>query len=228
MSSLLYRTRDGDGKDIVKEIELKEFPVVEKDFVCPICHRHQTRGSEMKKIVSSNFTDWEYFDGDTVCADCSKLFSLYFYSYSVENGNIKVFNVREIRENILRTHETPFKFIITKSKKKHLFYRAYENLSDETFAIQLENETIFTNRERMIMLFDFVECLITLGQSKTQMAEGNLNYDILSQEWGFKAFDFLQSELAKSREIQIPIFCGQKREISEEDALCTITSILTT
>ena len=228
MSSLLYRTRDGDGKDIVKEIELKEFPVVEKDFVCPICHKHQTRGSEMKKIVSSNFTDWEYFDGDTVCADCSKLFSLYFYSYSVENGNIKVFNVRGIRENLLRAHEAPFKFIITKSKKKHLFYRAYENLSDETFAIQLENETIFTSRERMIMLFDFVECLMTLGQSKTQMAEGNLCYDILSHEWGFKAFDFLQNELVKSREIQIPLFCGQKREISEEDALCTITSILTT
>lgn len=226
MSSLLYRTRDGNGNDIVKEIKIKEFPIIKKEFKCPICHKDHIQGNEMKKIVSSNFTDWGYIDGDMICTECSRLFSLYFYSYSVENGEIHIFNVREIKENLLRAHKTPFKFIITKSCKKHLFYRAFENLSDDAFAIQLETESIFTDRERMIMLFDFVECLMTLGQSKMQMSEGNLNYDILSQKWGFKAFDFLQSELSKSREIQIPLFCGQKRDISEEDATCTITSIL--
>ena len=226
MDNLLYRTRDGNGKDIVKEIKIKEFPIVKKDFICPICHKKQTQGNEMKKIVSANFTDWGYVDGDTICTDCSRLFSLYFYSYSVENGKIHIFNVREVKENILRAHETPFKFIITQSCKKHLFYRASENLSDDTFVIQLETESIFTDRERMLTLFDFVECLMTLGQSKTQMVEGDLNYNILSQTWGFKAFDFLQSELSRSREIQIPLFCGQKRDITEEDAICTITSIL--
>ena len=81
MSSLLYRTRDGNGNDIVKEIKIKEFPIVKKDFKCPICHKEQNQGNEMKKIVSSNFTDWGYIDGDMICTECSRLFSLYFYSY---------------------------------------------------------------------------------------------------------------------------------------------------
>lgn len=72
MDKLLYRTRDGKGNDIVKEIKIKEFPIIKKDFECPICHKSQSQGSEIKKIVSSNFTDWGYFEGgDMICSECS-------------------------------------------------------------------------------------------------------------------------------------------------------------
>ncbi len=193
--------------------------------MCPICHRHVFEGVEFKKAVSANFTDWGYVD-DYVCKPCSELLSLFFYSYSVENGKIRLYNVREIYSNIMRKHELPFKFIITKSQKKHLFYLATENLSDEEFAIQLETETIFTNRNRMKTLFDFVECMITLGAGKRLMLEGKLPRDILLKPFGTKAISFLQEELRKSREIQIPLHCGQKREITEEEAICCIISTL--
>lgn len=32
---LRYETRDGKGNDIIKEIPIKEFPVIEKEFICP-------------------------------------------------------------------------------------------------------------------------------------------------------------------------------------------------
>lgn len=225
--NLEYRTRDGKGNDIVKDVKIKEFPIEQVEFECKVCHRKCTRGSRVKKCVSANFTDWAYF-GEYICSDCSKLLSLYFYNYSVEAGKINLFNVREIYDNIMRPHDVPFKFIITKSQKKHLFYRAAENLQDTTFAIQLETETIFTNRERMKMLFDFVECLQTLGVSKGMMLDGKLPYSIMLEPFGIGAYSFLNKELAKSMEIQIPLYCGQKREIKEEDAKCCITSILTT
>lgn len=220
-----YNTRDAKGNDFVKEVEIKQFAVNQVEFVCPICHRHVFEGVELKKAVSANFTDWAYVD-DYVCKPCSELLSLFFYSYSVENGKIRLYNVREIYSNIMRKHELPFKFIITKSQKKHLFYLATENLSDKEFAIQLETETIFTNRERMKTLFDFIECMITLGAGKRLMLEGKLPRDILLKPFGTKAISFLQEELRKSREIQIPLHCGQKREITEEEAICCIISTL--
>lgn len=154
------------------------------------------------------------------------MFSLYFYSYIVEDGNIQLFNVREARDVILRPHIVPFKLIITKSGKKHLFYRCTENLSDSYFAVQLENETVFTTRGRQHELFDFVECLLTVGAGKMMMQDGDLPYDIMRKEWGPDALSYLKHEIKTSREIQLPLFLGQKREITEEEAICCITSIL--
>lgn len=222
---LKYNTRDGKGNDILKIIQIKEFPVRANDFTCKICGKSQKSGCKTNDVVSGNFTDYAMV-GDWICEECSHLFSLYFYSYIVENGEIQVFNVREASGVILRKHKPPFKLIVTKSGKKHLFYRCPENLSDETFAVQLENETIFTTHERQTELFDFVECMMTIGASKMALAEGSIPYNILRLKFGSLASEYLRREIRTSREIQIPLFLGQKREISEEEAICCITSIL--
>lgn len=195
------------------------------DFVCRICGKSQKSGCRTKDVVSGNFTDYVMV-GDWVCEECSRLFSLYFYSYIVEDGEIQVFNVREARDVILRKHKPPFKLIVTKTGKKHLFYRCPENLSDEMFAVQLENETIFTTHARQSELFDFVEYMMTIGASKMALADGCIPYNILRLKFGSYASEYLRREIRTSREIQIPLFLGQKREISEEEAICCITSIL--
>lgn len=221
-----YRTRDGDGNDYIKEIEVKEFPTVRLDFTCQTCGHPATEGVEVKRAVSSDFTDWAW-TGEYICPSCARLLSLYFYNYTVEDDEISVFNVREIYANLMRPHKTPFKFIITTSRKKHLFYRAKENWSDERFGVQLETEAIWTERSRMKQLFDFVEGLQTLGVSKGMMLDGELPLDIMMSEYGIKAYELLRRELRESREIQIPLYCGQRREITEEEAICCITSALT-
>lgn len=222
---LNYNTRDGKGNDILKIVKIKEFPTQKIDCECSICGKHCESAIRKKDVVSGNFTDHMYV-GDWICEECSILFSLYFYSYIVEDGNVQLFNVREARDVILRPHIVPFKLIITKSGKKHLFYRCTENLNDSYFAVQLENETIFTTHERQTELFDFVECLMTIGASKTALAEGSVPYHILRLDFGPHAAEYLRREIQKSREIQFPLFLGQKREITEEEAICCITSIL--
>lgn len=221
-----YLTRDGKGNDFVKKVEIKQFPVESVEFECPICHKQVAEGVRTKKAVSANFTDWQRV-GEHICVPCSRLLSLYFYNYSVEDGKIRLFNVREIYKNIMREHKPPFKFIITKSQKKHLFYLAAENLSDDMFAIQLETETIFTGRNRMKQLFDFVECLQTLGVTKTMMADEKLPMNVMLEPFGIQAYQFLKRELTNSREIQISLYCGQKRNITEEEARCCLTLTLT-
>ena len=221
-----YNTRDGKGKDIIKDVEIKEFPVDDVNFTCPICRTQVKHGIAIKRIVSSNFTDWAYV-GDYVCPECAKLFSLYFYSYEVSPKGIELFNARETSAKILGAHTTPFRLIITKSRKKHLFYKSELNYDTDTFAINLEDETIHTTRERMRELFDFVECLMTLGQSKVQMANGEMAMKTI-EKVGFGALRKLTHELEVSREIQIPLFCGQAREISEEEAITCITILTRT
>lgn len=220
-----YRTRDGNGNDIIKDVKIKQFDVHEHEFICPICKRYSTAGVKTKDIVSSNFTDWAYV-GDYVCSDCSELFSLYFYNYISDPNGIRLLNVRELREQLTKPQNPPFLFVITTSQKKHLFYRSTWNYHSGRFAVNLETETIYTTPERMKKLFDFVECLQTLGCSKEAMKNGEIAYKV-AEKFGFKIIFMLKSELQKSREIQIPLYCGQKREITEEEAICCINSILT-
>lgn len=223
-STLLYYTRDAKGNDLVKEVALKKFKLYSVQFVCPCCHKPQTEGNKLKDIVSSNFTDWA-FVGEYVCENCANLFSLYFYNYIVDPNGIHLYNVRELREQLITPQKPPFLFVITTSRKKHLFYRSKWNHSNVRFAVNLEMETIYTNRERMNTLFNFVESLQTIGCSKERLSRGEIPFTTLKKT-GYKALSRLRHELETSREIQIPLYCGQAREITEEEALCCINSIL--
>ena len=219
-----YSTRDGTGKDIIQDVKIKQYMVHDVTFDCPICHKASTSGIRIKDIVSANFTDWAYV-GDHVCPDCADLFSLYFYSYVVDPDGIHLYNVRDLPGALTTAQKTPFMFCVTTSRKKHLFYDAVWNQSNEHYAVNLERETIYTTLERQKELFSFVQCLQTLGATKTAMSEGSIPLAVL-QKTGMAALDYLHRELM-GREIQIPLYCGQKLDISEQEAICTITSILT-
>ena len=223
---LQYETRDGSGNDIVKNVELKEFDEVSGIFECSVCGKQCERAVPMKKIASGNYTDWSFI-GEYVCHDCSRLFSLYKYSYIIDESGIRLLNVRQVRDELLKSQATPFKFVITKSQKKHLFYDAPLNYNAKRFSVKLERETISTTLERQRTLFAFVENLMALGASKTAMASVEIPFEIVKKV-GTRAITFLQEELAKSREIQIPLFCGKKQEINEEEALCNLDLILKT
>ena len=225
MKTLRYETRDANGNDIVKDVVVKEFASVAAEFKCPVCGKDCHEGTRTADIISGSFTDYAFI-GDYVCSDCADLFSLYFYNYVKDADGIRLLNIRSIRDEITREQKPPFMFVITTSQKKHLFYRAKMNDTATPFAVQLETETIYTTTERMRLLFDFVESLLTLGQSKKMLASGQIQYDIM-QKVGVNALRFLKREIETSREIQIPIYCGQKREITNEEAICCINSILT-
>lgn len=219
-----YRTRDASGNDIIKEVRVKSYPVHEASFVCPCCHKPYNAGVKVKDIVSANFTDWAYL-GELVCERCAGLFSLYFYSYIVDASGIRLYNVRELRDQLTTAQNPPFLFVITTSQKKHLFYRAKWNYGGEKFAVNLEAETIYTTKERMAHLFGFVEALQTLGCGKEKLKKGEIPFEVL-RKTGWEVLFRLRRELEASREIQIPLYCGQKLEITEEEAICCINSTL--
>lgn len=225
---LKYETRDGKGNEIVKMVKIKEYPVETVEFVCPICKKNETNGVKAKKIISSNFTDYAFI-GEYICPECTKLFSLYFYNYIVDPCGIRLVNVRQLKDELCKRQNPPFRFIITTSQKKHLFYRSEVNYNPDRFAVNLETEVIYTTPDRMKQLFGFVESLITLGASKTALSNGEIPFAVM-QKLGFslgeKVLSILNSELQKSREIQIPLYCGQKLEKTEEECLCSLDLLL--
>lgn len=221
---LIYNTRDGKGNDIIKKVELKKYKKHTVDFTCPICGRDFSEGVKTGDVVSAKFTDWVYLD-DYICADCANLFSLYFYSYIINDTGIHLYNIRELKEQLCTKQTIPFLFAISTSGKKHLFYKSRWNYADGAFFVNLEEEPILTNNARMIELFDFVECLQTLGASKEMLKEGSIPFNVL-QKLDKSVLSKLQAELKHSREIQIPLYCGQKRAITEEECICCINSIL--
>lgn len=123
-----YRTRDASGNDIVKEVKIKKYPIIrhEADFVCPCCHKPNNAGVKVKDIVSANFTDWAFL-GELVCERCAGLFSLYFYNYIADDYGMRMYNVRELRDQLTADQKPPFLLVITTLQKKHLFYRAKWN-----------------------------------------------------------------------------------------------------
>lgn len=220
-----YYTRDGKGNDIIKDVKIKKFKLMDVEFDCPICKKHVSQGIKTKDIVSSNFTDWAYV-GEYVCQECADLFSLYFYNYIVDPEGIHLLNVRQLRDELAKPQNPPFLFVISTSQKKHLFYRSNWNYDSDRFAVNLETETIYTTPQRMRDLFDFVECLQTLGCSKEAMKRGEISFHA-AQILGFDIVRRLKRELERSREIQIPLYCGQKRDITQEECVCCINSTQT-
>lgn len=228
MKTLHYITRDGKGNDIEKEIPIKEFKISECSCICDICDAKITSGIKIKDAVSGHFTDWEFFSNGYICPKCSELFSVYPYSYIYTPSGIELMNVRQIRNRLLSLDniQTPFMICISTSQKKHLFYRAKLNNSVKNFAVNLETETILTSCERQKTLFDFVENLQALDCTKDMLKAGKISPKIPIKHAPI-ILNFLWRELNTSREIQIPLFCGQKRDVSKEEALCNLDLILT-
>lgn len=218
---LLYNTRDGKGNDIVKPVELKEAALEPYDGTCGLCGKAITQGARIKNLVSANFTDWPYVSGDYVCESCIKLLSLYFYSYIVSGEDILLFNVREMAEEIQKPQKPPFKIIISKSQKKHLFYKAAWNDNPEKFTVNLEEEQISTSLDEQRTLFAFVSALITLGESKQNLSSGSISLGLYAKtgyNLGRKIYEYLTSKLCR-RDIQIPLFIAQKMERTDEECI---------
>ncbi|MCD7726053.1 MAG: hypothetical protein LUI12_11000 [Clostridiales bacterium] len=229
MEILVYETRDGKGNDITQEVAIKEFTQTEGCFDCPICGGHFDAGVAVKDAVSDNFTDWGYLNGH-ICGQCSRLFSLIRYSYIVEDGDISLCNVRQIRDTLTRTHKPPFMICITTSQKKHLFYKSKYNYSSDKFWVNLETESIYTSCDRQKQLFSLVETLYSLGCSKKALSCGEITAELAAEIGMGKAWRIIEKlryELGHSREIQIPLFCGQKNDKEREDLLCDLDLILT-
>lgn len=223
MKTLLYNTRDAKGSDFTKEVKIKEYSIEKISFRCEICGKQQETGIPIKKIVSTNFTDWQYV-GDYVCEECAGMFSLYPYSHIVDPDGIRLLNIREMAEEIQIPQKPPSKIVIAVSQKKHLFYKAALNYESDNFVVNLEEEQIICNLDELRELFLFVGSFQVLGESKKDLKIGKIKLSTY-EKIGYKVYSYLQNRLIQ-RQIQIPLHLSQKLDISEDEAIRNIKRII--
>lgn len=217
---LLYNTRDGSGNDIVKEVELNDYddaPEYDPPVECGLCGASTSRAIKAKDVVSGHFTDWNYVTGDYICPRCARNLGLYKYSFIETPTDIKLYNIREMADAVINPPEPPFKIVISKSQKKHLFYKARWGWSRNNYPINLEEETIIVNRATLSKQFAFISALLALGEIKAGLAEGHIRLETL-QQVGKDALKLLWLWLARDRMIQIPLFLAQPaaKEVAAE------------
>jgi|GEM_PF-3100333 len=226
--TLYYNTRDANGNDITKEVQISEPETMALDEQqCCFCGLPITQGVDIKKLVSGSFTDWRDLYSGYSCRFCAVQTKLFKYSFIINGEKIRLFNIREMAKEILEPQEPPFKIVVSTSQKKHLFYKALTNHNPEIFTVNLEEEQIKTSLYELRELFAMVSALQALGNTKSNIKESELNTETHMQ-FGEPIIKWLE-HIFKNRPIQIPLFLSQKNEnIKKEDAICCINSILTT
>lgn len=222
---IIYRTVDANNNIIDKEVDFKTFKKVKKDFDCFFCGNHFSEGIDLKEAISDRFTDYTLVkcpSSKYVCESCSLGLSLIRYSYIIDS-KIKIIRQKDFADMIFKQNEIPFIACITRTFKKHLFYKAIVNYDLNNFYINLENETILCNKQVLKTDLSFISCLQSLGVNKKSIENGFINNDVIGL-LGYKIYEYLENALNR-RDFQIALYTAQNKNIEKEKAICLLKAI---
>lgn len=191
---------------IKTDVKVLKFELEETEGNCMLCHKPISKGAPYKKIVSSNFTDYDTFQhrtGTHICKECStciKTPDLRFCNFVAYEGKIYLFKKKELEEmimNIDKYVEGPFVVGITTSYKKHNSYRTTVNKSTDKFYIREEDKEYLFDRKEAIELYKILNEMY-LYFTKEDILTGN--YNIMNiDEFGIFKFDKYEKEIKKHR-----------------------------
>lgn len=168
------------NKLIYKSLNLKEkiknygYHIKNKEFNCAWCGNEHKRGFKVKKITSSNFTNWDLMQNPSseyMCPACSAPFLgskikdidytngneknlrrlLIYYHFIATKNKFIAFKNDELPEYLMNPpipENEPFVFCVTYSYKKHNSFRAIINHSKDKFKIRAETKVINFDRKK--------------------------------------------------------------------------------
>ncbi len=189
---------------IYKHARKNEFVLKDVNFKCACCKTEQKQGIETKKIVSSNFTNWDIVSGKYLCEACANLLKGEFStelrrtSFIVyENELLKVKNDKLLKK-LLNIKSVPFSIGVTFSYKKHNAFRCVLNNDKDIFLVRVEDELIEFNKEKVIVLLNLMKDLYLTYFTKEEIRKGKYNtFNI--KKFGYEKFSTIESKLKKER-----------------------------
>ncbi|MDD4972577.1 MAG: hypothetical protein PHT07_24360 [Paludibacter sp.] len=167
----------------VSEILANHLAVANGDIqdICSICGRKTNFGHDKKKSVSANFNDYQHFkyDTDCICEFCYACLSsntfnektLRNYSIIANEKQIIVPDRPAIIVNINYPPDPPFVFMVSFSKKKHIFLHAKINTS-EIINIATDKYDLSFTKEQFNNVLLPCSKLYEAGFSKTEIERG--------------------------------------------------------
>lgn len=192
-------------KILSKNLNLDIDKIKEMQNTCALCGTDVTKVVQIKDVISSNFTNFEYFKYKTnyLCIDCAKCLKedkLRKSNFMADEEQIIYFKQNEIEKYIFNIKEhikKPFIFAITRSFKKHNSFKCNINYDYENFYIQEEDKKYLFNVEEMKKLYKILNEAY-LHFTKDEMLTGNYRF-ISVEEYGNDNFLNLENILKQHR-----------------------------
>lgn len=162
---------------------------------CLVCGKPISKGTTYKKIVSSNFTDWDICknkSGTHICKECStviKTKELRTNNFLATKDNLYLLKKNDLEEylfNIDKYVSGDFVIGITRSFKKHNSYRCKVNNNTNVFIIREEDKEYVFDRANMKVLYDIIWDMY-LYFTKDEIQTGQYQISKI-QEYGLKRF----------------------------------------
>lgn len=135
-------------------IEIPELELEEADGRCIACGKEITEGAKLKKVISSNFTDYDTFkcpEGTHICKECGvciKTRELRINNFIADKNKLYLFKKSELEEylfNLKKYVQGDFVIGLTRSFKKHNSFRCTVNSSFRHFYIREEDKEYLFN-----------------------------------------------------------------------------------
>ena len=172
----------------------KEFEEIDRD-TCFLCGKEITKGVKVKKILSSNFTNFD------ICNNIQKEYICNECAYCIKNADLRKFNIIASKDNIYllkkndlegylfnlyRYIEGEFIVCITQSFKKHNVIRAKVNTNPNIFYIRQEADEYSFNATELKEVYKKLNEAY-LYFSKEELETGD--YKIISiEQFGLENF----------------------------------------
>jgi hypothetical protein len=187
------------------EIDLEKF----ENKKCFMCGKCINQGIKLKKIISGNFTNFNYakcIESEYMCIECStciKNSDLVRKNFIADSKKIHFLSKNDIEEyifNLEKYVESEFVVCLTKTFKKHNSFKACVNKSFDIFTIQLEDKQIKFYKKEFRKLHKMLNEAY-LYFTKDDLESGN--YNLLSiKDFGIEKTEIYENEFKKHRKTE--------------------------
>lgn len=190
---------------ISKNIFIDIKNIEETNTQCCICSKKIKIGVKNKKVLSDNFTNYEYMKSksDYMCIDCAKCIKddrLRKNNFIADKEKLILFKQNELEKYIFELDKyitIPFIFAITRSFKKHNSFKCNLNYDYKCFYIQEEDKKYLFDVEIMKTLYKILDDAY-LQFTKDEMLTGNYKF-INIEQYGRDEFIKLENILSRYR-----------------------------
>jgi CRISPR type IV-associated protein Csf1 len=192
---------------------------------CAICGAGSI-GLPLKKAVSAKFNDFQYmrFKTDFTCGVCHKCLSgggldgkaLRNYHTIANLEQIIFLEKSQIHDYIISPLDPPFIFLVSFSKKKHIFLHAKINFEKNPIYIATDKQDIILDIGEYAHLFGACKVLYDVGFSKTEMQTGLYKkLSLIDEVSNFWDHDLLISKYRNRFILQFTLYTISKKEEKE-------------
>lgn len=195
-TEIIYKAAKSSGVKLV-ELELEKI-----ETNCMLCGKRISKGTKYRKVVSSNFTDYDEFqyrEGSHICRECGsciKTRELRTHNILADKDNIYLFKKKELEEmimNIDKYVEGEFVIAFTRSFKKHNSYRTTVNTDTDLFFIREEDKEYLFDRKQAVEIYKILNEMY-LYFTKDELSTGHYSMANI-QEFGVDKFSEYEKEI---------------------------------